>query len=235
MDYDSLLELVKNRRSIRSFKTDPVPDEFINKILEAARWAPSGFNMQPWEFVVGKDAKLKDGITRIFAEETALSFKMDVTREKWQYKNGNVPEPRGGAGTDFNNAPVFIICFGDTRTIQGLPMSRRYDRHLADLAFISGLASAFLYMHLAAETLGLASRWLSTVSTPYGGCMVKQLLGVPHYMEAYDMMAIGHPDKGPRPKTTRSPAEFTHYDYCGEGAFRSDEAVRDFIFKMRNP
>ena len=39
MDYDSLLELVKTRRSIRRFKPNPIPDEYIDKIIEAARWA----------------------------------------------------------------------------------------------------------------------------------------------------------------------------------------------------
>jgi nitroreductase len=65
MDYESFLELVKNRRSIHRVKSDPVPDEYINKIIEAARWAPSGFNLQPWEFVVIKDQKLKEGIVQI--------------------------------------------------------------------------------------------------------------------------------------------------------------------------
>jgi len=46
MDYDSLLELVKNRRSIRKFRTDPVPDEHVDKIIEVARQAPSGYNTQ---------------------------------------------------------------------------------------------------------------------------------------------------------------------------------------------
>ena len=52
MEYEALLDLVKKRRSIRRFKPDPIPDEDIAKIIEVARWAPSGFNMQPWEFVV---------------------------------------------------------------------------------------------------------------------------------------------------------------------------------------
>jgi len=54
MDYDGFLELVKKRRSIRLFKPDAVPDEYIDKIIEAARWAPSGANVQPWEFLVIK-------------------------------------------------------------------------------------------------------------------------------------------------------------------------------------
>jgi nitroreductase len=52
MDYETVLELVKKRRSIRRFKTDPIPDDYIDKIIEVARQAPSGFNTQPWEFVV---------------------------------------------------------------------------------------------------------------------------------------------------------------------------------------
>ncbi len=59
MDYDSLLALVKKRRSIRRFKPDPISDESIDKIIEVARWAPSGFNLQPWEFVVVKKPELR--------------------------------------------------------------------------------------------------------------------------------------------------------------------------------
>ena len=47
MDYDQLLELVKRRRSKRRFKPDPIPDASIERIIEVARWAPSGFNRLP--------------------------------------------------------------------------------------------------------------------------------------------------------------------------------------------
>ena len=59
MDYEGFLELVQKRRSIRSLKADPIPDEQVDKVIEAARFAPSGFNLQPWEFVIVKDAELK--------------------------------------------------------------------------------------------------------------------------------------------------------------------------------
>ena len=66
MDYDSLLELVKNRRSIRKFKTDPVSDEHIDKILEVARQAPSGLNSQPWEFIVITDPAMLDTLGWVY-------------------------------------------------------------------------------------------------------------------------------------------------------------------------
>ena len=49
-DYDTLLELVRNRVSVRKLKPDPIPDEYVQKILEIGRWAMSGANGQPWEF-----------------------------------------------------------------------------------------------------------------------------------------------------------------------------------------
>ena len=52
-------EAIRERRSIRRFKSDPVPDEMIHQMLEAARLAPSGTNRQPWRFIVVTDAAEK--------------------------------------------------------------------------------------------------------------------------------------------------------------------------------
>jgi nitroreductase len=50
--YDCLLDIARRRRTIRQFKSDPVPDEYVTKIVEVAGWAPSAFHPQPWDFVV---------------------------------------------------------------------------------------------------------------------------------------------------------------------------------------
>ena len=55
-----LYEAIRNRRSIRAFKAKPIPDEKLFKILDAAHWAPSAGNLQPWEFIIVKDQKLKE-------------------------------------------------------------------------------------------------------------------------------------------------------------------------------
>lgn len=60
------LEAIKTRRAIRHFKKDPVPPELIEKMLEAARWAPSSANTQPWEFIVITDPETKRKISRSF-------------------------------------------------------------------------------------------------------------------------------------------------------------------------
>ena len=48
MNYDQFLELLRYRRSIRRFKSDPIPDDNVIKILDAAHYAMSGANSQPW-------------------------------------------------------------------------------------------------------------------------------------------------------------------------------------------
>lgn len=60
----SVYNLIRKRRSIRSFLDKPIESPKLRKILEAGRWAPSGLNNQPWRFVVIKDKSVKDSISR---------------------------------------------------------------------------------------------------------------------------------------------------------------------------
>ena len=232
MDYESFLELVKKRRSIRSFKADPIPDDYIDKIIEAARWAPSGFNLQPWEFVVVKKEELRKSIVQYLRDFMAMSGPMEATRESWQG-----PKPPAGVTPPmgFVNAPVFIIPFGDIRIRVGLPMIHRYNEESWDKTYISTMASTFLYMHLAVTSLGLASQWVSAVTQSTVHCLIKQLLGIPAPLKIYDMLVLGYPDVKPGPRLVRSREEMVHYDCCGENDFRSDEEMKKFIFRIRNP
>ena len=60
MQYDQYLELSKYRRTIRGFKPDPIPDDYVMKILDVSRYAMSGANSQPWEFLVVKNPETKE-------------------------------------------------------------------------------------------------------------------------------------------------------------------------------
>jgi len=62
-----VLEAIRTRRSIRSYRKDPVPEELVARVLEAGRWAPSAGNSQPWGFVVITDPDIKRQVTRCFA------------------------------------------------------------------------------------------------------------------------------------------------------------------------
>ena len=74
-----VLKILKSRRSIRRYKSTPVEEEKLMRCLEAARWAPSASNKQPWEFIIVKDEKVRKKLAEIhpyarFVAESPVVF-----------------------------------------------------------------------------------------------------------------------------------------------------------------
>ncbi|MFB3884399.1 MAG: nitroreductase family protein [Thermodesulfobacteriota bacterium] len=65
---NEVLNAIKNRRTIRKFKPDPIGQERLQMILDAGRWAPSFSNLQPWKFIVIKDPDLKNKLDKASRE-----------------------------------------------------------------------------------------------------------------------------------------------------------------------
>jgi len=156
VQYEALVELVKGRRTIRAMKPDPLPDGTVDRLVEVARWAPTGFNMQPAEFVVVRDAELRREIKRIVDDWVEHDFfALEATREEWQ---GPPWTAETHGRPECPAAPVYILVTGDTRRRVGLPMNVRLERHKGDSIFESSLSNAFVYLWLAAHTLCPPSR-----------------------------------------------------------------------------
>ncbi|MGA2465406.1 MAG: nitroreductase family protein [Thermodesulfobacteriota bacterium] len=68
---NEVLKAIKNRRTVRRFKPNPIDEEMLQMILEAGRWAPSFSNLQPWRFIVIKDQGLKNALDKA-ARESVL-------------------------------------------------------------------------------------------------------------------------------------------------------------------
>jgi nitroreductase len=64
-----LSEVIKGRRSIRTFKNQDVPEETVEKLINAARWAPSAGNIQPWEFVIVRKPAVKKKLAQAALNE----------------------------------------------------------------------------------------------------------------------------------------------------------------------
>lgn len=88
-----VINALKDRRSIREYRNEMVPDDVLAKILEAARWAPSGANIQPWRFIVVTDPHLRREIGKV--------------AKYFFIKSHHVGE-----------APVLIVLCGDTKKSQ---------------------------------------------------------------------------------------------------------------------
>jgi len=211
--YDCLLDLVKKRRTIREFKPDPVPEEYITRIIEVARWAPSAFHTQPWEFVVIKNAEIKNQIV------AALERHGPPIKD---------PAKKDMERRSFKDAPVFILLLCDWRAKVGLPGRASEDEKRVASLYNSSLANAFLYMHLAATALGLSAQWYTATSRDEAERAIKEIIGIPESLTIYDMMVIGYRDNPPNEKIVRNLAEMVHYDNCGAQDFRTDEEVNAY-------
>ncbi len=216
--YDCLLDLVRKRRSVRQFKSDPVPDDFITKIIEVARWAPSAFHTQPWEFVVIRDKDVKSKVA------AALNRLAPAIQD---------PAKKSLRRSSFQDAPVFILALYDWRAKVGLPGRTAENPEQVAGLYCSSLASAFLYMHLAATALGLASQWYTATSRAEAEMAIKQIVGIPAALSIYDMLAVGYADTQPGDKIVRGVEELIHYDSCGEQSFRTDEEVVAYAQKTK--
>lgn len=64
-----ILEIIKGRRSIRNFKTEDLPEQIVENLVEAARWAPSAGNIQPWKFIIVRKPETKKKLAKTALEQ----------------------------------------------------------------------------------------------------------------------------------------------------------------------
>lgn len=233
MDYEEFLSFVKSRRTVREIKPDPISDDLVAKILEAARWAPTGFNMQPLELLVVKDLELREAIKTLVDDyKNNDFFPMEGTREEWQGYPWTI-ETHGRH--DLPLAPVFILFLGDTRRRIGLPMAARLSRQKGDSIFESSLSNGFMYAWLAAHCLGLAACPISAVKYPKLQGLIKHLLNLPVHIELYDVLMVGQSAvEGELPaRLVRPLEEIVHHGRAADDEFMSEDELRSQIRKLR--
>jgi nitroreductase len=89
MEPREILDFVCRRRSVRSFQKKSIPDEILEVLLKAAMAAPSGNNAQPWEFVIVREPKIKEDLSRVHpwvhmaAEAPAAVVVLGDRSSKW--------------------------------------------------------------------------------------------------------------------------------------------------------
>jgi len=83
----NVLEAIKGRRSIRAFKNQGVPAEIVEELIDAARWAPSAGNIQPWEFIIVRKPRIKrrlveTALGQMFIEEASVVIVVCADEER---------------------------------------------------------------------------------------------------------------------------------------------------------
>jgi nitroreductase len=238
-DYDHLYDILAKRMSIRRLKPDSIPDDYVHKILEAGRWAMSGANSQPWEFVVVKDEQVKRELFEAYRDVNSdFIFWMEQMREKplrhpaYQVEGDNPREQweraKTGMTRAWSAAPVLIVILGDGRrqwgTVQGALTFGRHQSHLTD-----ALANAATLMHLAAASLGLGSQHVTIhIEEPF-----KRVLGVPDLVMIHHIVPVGWPAMERRPGVRRPLEDIVHYDRYDMKKYMSNEQIIDFLRELR--
>lgn len=191
-DLDAVVALAERRKSIRGFLDEPVPDDVLYRVLEAANHAPSAANSQPWEFVVVHDQAQRERIGEAFREE--LEYKKDAAD----------PDFPALGYTGFANAPVAIVLVGDTRYQQWWP-------HLLDGSrekmFQHSIAAAMMSLQLAAAAAGLGTVW-NTTRRPTQS-RLSEILDLPDYCRAVLVTPLGYPTPEQQEKSrSKIPVEY---------------------------
>lgn len=228
MNIDEFLALAKKRRSIRKFKTDPVPEADIMKILDAARWAMSGANGQPWEFIVIRDKEIMRRLYEAGAESELQTAAIEGSRTKEMRQPWYRNLPESVPPSRFSDAPVIIAVLGDPRTAQATTLNRVTDRRwVVD----ENMANATQIIHLAVAACGLGSQWV-TVDRYYEE-LIRPVLGVPPILRIFSLIPIGHAAMEPKKPYRRDLEEIVSHDTYDMAKYRSHEAVQEFIRALR--
>jgi nitroreductase len=191
----AFFDVVLRQRACRDFAPDPVPDEDVARMLEAAVHAPSAENAQPWLFIVVRDVDRRRRIA-------------ELTRRLWDGGAGNHSRPRLAAGlfaevdgairSGFGGAPVLVVVAGDGRD----PTTQ------ATLG--ASVFPAVQNLLLAANALGYGSA-LTTLPT-VAAAELRDVVQLPGGLEPMAVVPIGRPARPLGRPRRLSPAAKTYLD-----------------------
>jgi nitroreductase len=210
MDPKKILDVIRTRRSVRVYKTGKVTDQQLETILEAARWAPSGANTQPWELVVTRDREKMRRIRQIYDNE-------------WRQRKREDPINYKGLKKDYvGDVSVIVLVCGDARTKQVYLTTRQpADR---EKLFQASIANAVQQMMLAAASMNLGTVWVSVREEVEPE--LRELFKVPATLRLLWVVPIGHARSWPAAKPRRNPAAFTHLEVYDLRKLRKESEIR---------
>lgn len=193
---DATMKVIQDRRSIREFSNEPVSDQDLDMVLEAARQAPSGENAQPWRFIIVKDEITRKKMGAIAGGGSSRRFTAEFVTKKMQERFSNLQDEAkkqaafqkltsGQVSAFLADAPVNIVVIGK-KDVWDTP----YDT-----------SAAIENMLLMITALGLGACW---VIAP---CIdirdeerIKALFGIPEGFKAVSILSVGHPTRPHRPR-----------------------------------
>lgn len=187
--------LVADRRSIRRYEASTIPAETLDRVLAAARWAPSAHNRQPWRFAILMPFHWKDRLARAMGDrlrrdrladgDAVAAIDQDVARSYAR----------------ITGAPVAIVVALDMADMDRYPDDRRRAEHTMA---VQSAAMAVQNLLLAAHAEGLGACWMC--APLFCPDVVTEALGLPKGWEPQAIVTLGLP-AGSGKSATRRPIE----------------------------
>jgi nitroreductase len=220
--YSALLDVIRDRKTVRAFAPYVVPREHYEMILEAARHAPSGANAQPWSFIVVTDPAVKKRLGEAFVGEQLRRARLGMKFPTPNYKG-------------MKTAPGLIVVAGDFRFIRAFPVlndgsetDRRY-RINAERILVQSIAASTMLAHLAAAALGYSVWWVSAIGQEEIQTEFKPVLGVPEEMALVDVMCFGPPLNPPYKRWKKRLDQIMNWDRFDAANVLTTEQVDRWI------
>jgi nitroreductase len=194
------LEAIQRRRSIRRYTAEPVSEEALEALLEAARLAPSGSNAQPCRFKVVKDPELKSRIAQAANNQKFLATAPVVLVccvDLQGYIDGTLATLQDLNATGSISREMLSAMHQRTENLRNQPR----ELLAAQVAFNLGIAAE--HIALRALDFGLGTCWVRALDEK----KIRELFGWDENLHVVALMPVGHPAESPAPRKRRALAD----------------------------
>jgi nitroreductase len=215
-----LFEIMYSAGSIRRLRSDPVPDEIITKILDAAIRAPSGSNAQSWIFIVVKDPETRRQLGEVYKKASGILTKLYAGAPRPPHMDENKYQRFMQAVTHLfehmGDAPVLLVpCLKASMWTGAANLPADIKARMAGAARLAGSS-----IYPAVQNLILACRafGLGTVLTTIHAFFeeeVREILKLPADVQTYALMPIGYPQGHHYPVKRKAVREVACLDRYG--------------------
>lgn len=179
----AFVELARTRRSIRRYTPKPVGAALLETLLEAANWAPSAHNRQPWRFCVVQSAAMKAALSSQMAEAWRSDLAGDGADPVEIDRRVTISQAR------LTGAPVLIVpCVTlEEMDVYPDPVRRQAEWTMA----VQSVALACQNLLLAAHAAGLGACWMC--APLFAPALVRQVLDLPETWQPQAILTLGYP------------------------------------------
>lgn len=220
-------DVIRTRRSVRKFEPGrSVERDVLKRIVDCGRWAPSGANVQCFDFIVIDEPGLRDRVMDVF---------LGQAQRLVDHAKGFPAVKK----TYLANTAAIIIVVGDPRwkVCFPQPTSKDWEAEYLDnneVIFLNSIGAAIQNIQLGVAAEGLTSAWLSGGGEPVTNKELSELLGYPQWMRAYGTIPIGYPAATQNRRYRRPLDQALHWNGYQPTQYRSHAQV-DFYESTLRP